>query len=202
MVMSGISLISWTQMARFRYGSAHGRFQPLHKGHMEYLLGAKEQCDFLWIGITQYIIERLTATPVDQHRSEPTNNPLTYFERAVIIQRAMVQAGIDESQFAIMPFPVEMPEILHEFLPLDIPIFTTIYDEWNRHKVKEFEKRGYQVIVLWERDHKEFVGLEVRDKILNGDHAWETLVPPATVELAEQYDLKNRLENLKKLKGT
>jgi hypothetical protein len=105
-----------------------------------HLLGAKNQCDFLWIGITQYIIENLAKTPIDQHRSEPTNNPLTYFERSLIIRKAMVQAGVDESQFAIIPFP----------------------------------------------------------RLLNGDRTWKDLVPPATVELAEEYSLRTRLQHLKR----
>jgi cytidyltransferase-like protein len=184
-------------MAAFHQGSAHGRFQPLHKGHLEYLLGAKAQCDFLWIGVTQYVIEHLAKTPVDEHRSEPTNNPLTFFERSAIIRKAMTQAGVNESEFAIIPFPIETPEVLHEFLPVDIPIFTTIYDDWNRHKVKELQKYGYQVVVLWEREHKDFVGLDVREKILAGDKGWEALVPRATVELTKEYDLRSRLRRLK-----
>ena len=30
----------------------HGRFQPFHNGHLEYLRGAAERSDEVWIGIT------------------------------------------------------------------------------------------------------------------------------------------------------
>jgi cytidyltransferase-like protein len=30
----------------------HGRFQPFHRGHLEYMRGASERCDELWVGIT------------------------------------------------------------------------------------------------------------------------------------------------------
>ncbi len=35
-----------------RYGMIHGRFQPFHNGHLEYLLAALERCETLIIGIT------------------------------------------------------------------------------------------------------------------------------------------------------
>ena len=35
-----------------RQGMIHGRFQPFHKGHLEYMRGAAECCDELFVGIT------------------------------------------------------------------------------------------------------------------------------------------------------
>jgi cytidyltransferase-like protein len=63
---------------RFPQASAHGRFQPFHNGHLEYILAAKERCDFLWIGITKF--EIFTTTPLGRQRERPENNSLTYFE--------------------------------------------------------------------------------------------------------------------------
>jgi len=40
----------------FKTGSIHGRFQPFHNEHLDYVLRALDRCDFLWIGITQYDI--------------------------------------------------------------------------------------------------------------------------------------------------
>ena len=33
-------------------GMIHGRFQPFHNGHLEYMRGAAERSDELWVGIT------------------------------------------------------------------------------------------------------------------------------------------------------
>lgn len=163
-------------------------------------MAQREGCDFLWIGITQHVVEDLKETPIDRHRSEPTNNPLTYYERVVMLKNGMVEAGVDESQFGIIPFPIETPAILKEFLPTRIPIFTTIYDKWNRHKVRLLGKLGYKVIVLWQRTEKEFEGLEVRKMILTGDDGWKSRVPAATIKIAERYDLKTRLRKLQNRK--
>lgn len=41
-------------------GVVHGRFQPLHLKHMEYILAAKMRCQKLYIGITNPTV----STPV------------------------------------------------------------------------------------------------------------------------------------------
>jgi len=184
-------------MIRASTGSAHGRFQPLHKGHMEYLIAAKRQCDFLWIGITQVDIRSLLASPAAPHRELPQDNPLTYFERVRIISEALSDQGVGESEFGILPFPIETPDVLGDFLPTDIPVFTTIYDEWNRHKVKALTEAGYRVIILWERDHKQYRGSQVRAKILEGADTWRDMVPRATERAVSAYNLRQRLINLR-----
>lgn len=177
-------------------GSAHGRFQPLHKGHLEYLLAAKERCDFLWVGITQFDVHDLKPSPKDRHREDPANNPLTYDERVEIVTEALMDEGIRRNEFKIIKFPVESPEILNEVLPINIPIFTTVYDDWNRYKIEALRKRGYKVIVLWERKEKVFDGIEVRRLIREGDPKWRELVPPATIRALERYNIQGRLERL------
>ena len=51
-------------------GVIHGRFQGLHNGHMEYLLTAKKRCDFLVIGITNFLGNAVDSeiSRIDDHR--------------------------------------------------------------------------------------------------------------------------------------
>lgn len=183
-------------MNKLSVASAHGRFQPLHKGHMEYLMAAKEKCEFLWVGITQYNIRLLQGSPSDPHRELPQDNPLTYFERVELISSALLDAGLQRDEFGLLPFPIEAPDQLSDFLPIDIPVFTTIYDEWNRHKINLLRDAGYTVIVLWERDHKQFKGSDVRNGILQDNHTWIDLVPTATVRAVYKHKLRDRLLKL------
>ena len=164
---------------------------------MEYLIAAKEQCDFLWIGIAQFNIRSLLDSPADPHRELPQDNPLTYFERVRIISEALSDQGVEKSEFGILPFPIETPDVLGDFLPTDIPVFTTIYDDWNRHKVRALTEVGYRVVVLWERDHKQYRGSEVRAKIADGDDTWRDMVPRATERAVATYDLRQRLIDLR-----
>src|SRR5437588_305320 len=96
-------------------GSVHGRFQPLHNGHMEYILAAAAQIDFLYVGLTQPDIRRLEDTPVSSHRASRYSNPLTYFERRGLIIQALIDAGISRSKFDVIPFPIEVPAELPDF---------------------------------------------------------------------------------------
>jgi nicotinamide mononucleotide adenylyltransferase len=183
-------------------GSAHGRFQPCHNGHIEYLLAAKARCEFLWVGITQYVSAELQQSPVDSHRAERVNNPLTYFERTQMLRDVLVEAGVPEDKFAIAPFPIETPHLLHEFLTTDVPVVTTIYDDWNRHKVRVLKKLGYRVIVLWERAEKAYSGQEIRELIHSGSEEWVRLVPQATAVAVRRYRLRDRLQAKSGPRGT
>ncbi len=180
----------------YKEGSVHGRFQPPHYGHQEYILAALEQCDFLWIGIARYDIRDNFHCDYAKHREARFNNPLTYFERIQIITEMLVDKGIDKDSFGFIPFPIDQPERLPDFLPTYIPCFTTIYDDWNRYKIKELEKVGYKVIVLWERKIKEYTGQEMRESIQQGTDIWKKMVPAATQRAVVTYNLRERLTEL------
>jgi nicotinamide mononucleotide adenylyltransferase len=179
---------------RFPEASAHGRFQPFHNEHLEYIRAAKECCDFLWIGITKF--EILAATPLGRPRERPENNPLTYFERISIISETLDECGIARGSFAFVPFPIETPMNLSQFLPTSIPILTTICEDWNREKISLLQSLRYTVHVLWEREPKVMSGSQIREWIVSGDKRWKEEVPHATARAVEQLHLADRLRKL------
>lgn len=179
-------------MPTYPVGSAHGRFQPLHNGHLEYLLAAKERCRFLWVGITQWDVRSLQQSQ-DAHRHEPAHNPMTFFERLEMISTVLMDAGISRNDFAVIPFPIEEPTKLRDFLPVNIPVFTTIYDDWNRHKVEVLTRLGYEVLVLWERVDKQIDGMRVRQWLRDGNDQWKRLVPRGTRSVIEKYQIADRV---------
>ena len=178
---------------RLKAASVHGRFQPLHLDHLKYIIEAKKRCDFLYIGITQYNISILTDTPKDHHRQEPKNNPLTYFERVQIIKNALIDKKVKPNEFTCIPFPIDTPEYLNNFIPNTIPVFTTIYEEWNRHKILLLEKFGYKVVVLYEGDIKKYEGIKIRKQILENNEEWKKSVPKATINAVKEYNIQKRL---------
>lgn len=178
-------------------GSVHGRFQPFHNGHLEYVLESQRRCSFLWIGITKYDIDTSELSPLGRSREKPENNPLTYHERLVMISEALVAQGIRREVFSFIPFPIEKPAKLPQFLPVSIPCFTTIYEEWNREKIQVLKSHGYEVIVLWERERKEISGGEIRDDMIRGGRRWKAMVPATTAELAQEFGLQKRLKKLR-----
>ena len=94
-------------------GVIHGRFQVLHLKHMEYLLAAKMRCRTLYVGITHPDITAYAAvSPLDEHGTTKTDNPLTYLERYQMIRDALLDFGVKREEFEIVPFPISSPDIL------------------------------------------------------------------------------------------
>lgn len=179
-------------------GVIHGRFQQLHNGHMEYLLAGKSRCNRLIIGITNYTgnSSNQRITNIDSHRLTSDANPFTYFERMEMIIIAMEEAGICRDEFEIVPFPIETPEIIFNFVPKSAIFYMTIYDEWGRDKKRVLLELGVKVDVMWERSEtqKPISGSLVREKIKKYE-SWELLVPNAVFKYIKKNNLEERIRN-------
>lgn len=180
---------------RSREGCVHGRFQPFHKEHLEYVITAKLLCDFLWIGITQYDLEDLAAGSAEEHRSQRSANPLTYLERVQCISASLQEVGVPVEEYGFTPFPIDEPLKLTQFVSTKVLCFTTICEPWNRVKIKRLQGMGYEVNVLWERSVKRYSGTEIRQLIADGSDAWHEMVPPGVVKVIQDLSLTARLRS-------
>ena len=177
-------------------GSAHGRFQPFHNEHLEYVTAAHRSCRFLWIGITKYDLDA-EVSPLGRDREKPESNPLTYFERISIIADALTEVGIQRNSFAFIPFPIEHPQKLKQFLSTSVLCFTTICESWNREKIEVLKSEGYPVKVLWERE-KRVTGQAIREQLVEDNPQWRQNVPPATARAMQRLGIAERLRNLRR----
>lgn len=185
-----------------KIGCAHGRFQPPHLGHLEYLIESLRRCEYLWIGITQFDIRNVRDVEAAKHRSFPTANPLTYWERITCLRAAIEEQGISTSRFGFIPFPIEDPDKLGDFLSRDAVCFTTIYDDWNRKKIDVLRQHGFNVEILWDRSDKEYTGTSVRRLMANNDEKWKNCVPPSVALLMEMWRIPERLRKLYEFAGS
>lgn len=179
----------------FQHASAHGRFQPFHLGHLEYVLAAKARCEFLWIGITKFDVTPAALNPLGTHREHPASNPLTYFERLQMITAALEEASVPRTAFGFVPFPIEAPASLPAFLPTSVRCFTTICEPWNERKIVVLREAGYEVEVLWNRE-KEISGSAIRAAILANDESWRSSVSSAVARRIEEWNIAARLRQL------
>lgn len=174
-----------------RIGVIHGKFQVLHKGHIEYLLEGKKRCDFLYIGITNPDLYLIKEHVADKNRSNPKSNPFMYYERMEMIRDALLEEGIKREEFEIVPFPINNPELIKFYVPITATFFITIYDEWGWYKHNLLTKMELAVDLMWVRNMSERFtsGTEVRNLIAK-DNEWEHLVPNTVV----RYMKKNKLD--------
>lgn len=182
-------------------GVIHGRFQPLHLGHLEYLLEGKKRCKRLWVGLSNPDLTPRVYQPTSPHRSLLSANPFTYLERFRMVRDSMLDAGIRHDEFEIIPFPIDFPEELWRYAPIHARFFLTIYDDWGRKKIDMFDSIGVRDLdIMWERlpSEKITTGTEVRHLIETGQK-WDHLIPNAVIRIIHEIGLdtlKKRLRSV------
>jgi nicotinamide-nucleotide adenylyltransferase len=155
----------------------HGRFQPFHNGHLEYLKGAAALSDELFVGITNPDPRRIKPEESDPLRHLPESNPYSYVERLLMVKAAALDAGLELDRVHVIPFPVNEPELWPAYVPEDVTQFIRLFSDWGGTKLDRLTEAGYDVVVLDEGSQKEVSGADVRAALReNGD--WKALVPP------------------------
>ena len=166
-------------------GMVHGRFQPFHNGHLEYLRGAADRCDEVFVGITNPDPARILPEESDPLRHLPESNPWSYVERMLMVKAAAAGAGIQAERLHVVPFPVNEPALWPAYVPDGVVQFIRLFSDWGGTKLERLRDAGYQVIVLDEGSEKEISGADVRAALRDGG-AWESLVPPGVADILRE----------------
>jgi cytidyltransferase-like protein len=160
----------------------HGRFQPFHNGHLEYLQGAAERSDEVVVGITNPDPARIRPEPDDPLRHLPESNPYSYFERLLMVKAAAADLRLDPSNVHVIPFPVNEPELWPAYVPPGVTQYLRLFSDWGGTKLERLRAAGYGVVVLDEGAQKEVSGADVRTALREG-RDWEALVPPGVARV-------------------
>jgi nicotinamide-nucleotide adenylyltransferase len=174
-------------MTRVRRGMIHGRFQPFHLGHLEYLRGAAERSEEVFVGITNPDPTRIRPEPSDPLRHLPESNPWTYAERLLMVKAAASDLALDAARVHVIPFPVNEPELWPAYVPRGATQYLRLFSDWGGTKLERLREAGYDVVVLDEGARKEISGAEVRAALRNGA-GWEPLVPPSVARVIRELE--------------
>jgi nicotinamide mononucleotide adenylyltransferase len=176
-------------------GVVHGRFQLFHRDHLKYVLAAKERCRHLVVGITNPDPTLTGFDAADPHRSETADNPLTFYERFVILRETLLEQGLGFQEFSLVPLPINFPDLYRYYVPLDATFFLTIYDPWGERKLQQFESLNLNVEVLWRKPESEkgLTATAIR-RLIGLGQPWEHLVPAAVARLVKEMGLLERLK--------
>src|SRR5436305_848748 len=126
-------------------GMIHGRFQPFHNGHLEYLRGAAARSDVVFVGITNPDPARIKEEPSDPLRHLPESNPFSYVERLLMITEVAHDEGV---RAHVIPFPVNEPELWSAYVPRDVTQYLRLFSDWGGTKLDRMRDAGYEVVVL------------------------------------------------------
>jgi nicotinamide-nucleotide adenylyltransferase len=165
----------------------HGRFQPFHRGHLEYMRGAADRCDELWIGITNPDPLRVRPEASDPARHLPESNPYSYDERLLMVKAAARDLGLAVDRIHVIPFPVNEPELWPAYVPDGITQFVRLFSAWGGEKLERLREAGYEVVILDQGAEKELSGTQVREALRTGAN-WEALVPDGVARVLWELD--------------
>lgn len=176
-----------------KFGIAFGRFQPFHKGHLEYIKLAKLNCDILIIGITNPDPIHIKVVDVDQNRSSKSSNPFTYFERMMMVKLALLENKLKPSEFEIVPFPINFPELLKYYIPAEAVVNVALLEEWGHTKIELLKSAGLEVNIV-DLKKKFTTSTLIREKIRLKE-PYEDLVPDAVWNYIKENRLEERIVN-------
>jgi nicotinamide-nucleotide adenylyltransferase len=175
------------KIAMILRGMIHGRFQPFHNGHFDYLQQAFDQVNELIIGITNPDPTMIAEVTSDIHRHLPDANPFSYYQRAEMIRRSiLLEPRIRDriGNILIVPFPINRPELWKYYLPMqDTVQFMRILDSWDEQKCEMFRREGFRVEILEAK--RVTSGTEIRAEMTNHESAWQNKVPRGTQDVLD-----------------
>ena len=172
----------------------HGRFQPFHDEHRDYVEWAARDHDGdrVIVGITNADAAHTAETGVDPDRHRPQNNPFTYYERCRMIQATLDEAALG-CAVSVVPFPINRPELWDAYAPGSAVHYVNVLEPWHERKVELLETEGRTV--EHKRGTRTISGTEIRRNMAAGD-PWADRVPDAVAAYIRDHDLTERVRRL------
>lgn len=176
-----------TDSAPVPLGMVHGRFQPFHHEHLEYVLYGITHSEKCIIGITQPYINNISECSIAPHRGKKEGNPYSFDERKDMIHLSLQALGVERARYEIVAFDIDnaearIPELISSLGNKPVQ-FVKIFSEWELHKKEVFERHALEVRVVREEANlyspKNVTGTLVRELICSKRN-WRDFVPPGT----------------------
>jgi len=157
-----------------------GRFQPVHRGHLEVIKWLLERADEVIIAIGS------------AQKSHTVENPFTAGERALMFMESLKDEGISRERIMIVPVQdIEFNSVWVAYLESLLPPFDGVASR-NPLVVRLFKERGYSVLVPPNFNRSDYSGKRIRERMLRGQE-WEHLVPEAVARIIEEIRGTQRL---------
>ncbi len=177
-----------------RYGMVHGRFQPFHNDHLDYVRKGLNRCCHLIIGITNPDPWEVQEELSSSHRHLKESNPFTFFQRMSMIRAALSEEGVCLEKFSFVPFPIHNPNKWPFYLPEpeSVTLFLRVFSDWEQSKADRLRDHGWTVEILDAGAPKGIEATEVRQRITDGGD-WRALVPKSVASIIEDILVQSPL---------
>jgi nicotinamide-nucleotide adenylyltransferase len=168
---------------KFTRGLFVGRFQPLHKGHVEAIKTVLSS------------LEELIIIVGSSQLSHEFENPFTAGERVTMIKLAFEEEGLDQTKFFIIPVPDANTHAVwvNEVQALT-PRFDIVYsNDPLTHRLFKEAQIKVKSVPFYQRDL--YSSSEVRKRIMN-DEDWQHLLPLSVADFIKIIDGVSRIKEL------
>ncbi len=174
-------------MSKPEFGMVHGRFQPFHNGHLEYVMKALDRCEGLIVGITNPDPGEIRAEATSEHRHLDESNPYTFFQRMEMVRGVFRDLGVDAERVRVVPFHIHEPRKWRYYLPTPESLvhYVRVFSPWEQSKVDRLRDEGYVVEILDPGIEKGIEASQIRRMMDEGDDEWRSLVPAAVARVIE-----------------
>ena len=173
------------------YAVWDGRFQPFHKGHLSVIRAILSQ---LGLPLVVMIIQSSEAPDAAGYSKEvnrhhkPDRNPLTAWERFIIISMALQAEGVIESVTLLgIPRPDLYWPLARSFYPPRRLICLTGKDAYEKSKEEFWCALGEATRTISILSVPSVSATDVKVAIRSG-RGWEDLLPAACIEYFEAID--------------
>lgn len=181
-------------------GMVHGRFQPFHHEHLEYVLWGIANSKKCFIAITQPDIHNLSDTVGASHRAKSEGNPFTFEERKRMVELSLSRLGIPNNRYEVIKFNIDdMEKSFKELKNInsgEIPTqFIKVFSQWEEYKKGKFIDLDLDIVEICET-HKEYAsknvtGTLVRELIFSKRN-WKDYVPYGTQMVVQDSERAKR----------
>jgi nicotinamide-nucleotide adenylyltransferase len=173
------------KLAMVRRGLFVGRFQPIHKGHVQIVKDILKKVDELIIvvGSAQY-----------SHRLD---NPFTAGERLTMIRKALESEKVPLNRCWVIP----VPDVhIHMMWVAEVVGYTPKFDVVFTNEPltrRLFIEAGYKVKSIPFYKREIYSATEIRERMLS-NKGWEELVPRSAVQFIKEIGGVERIRELAK----
>jgi cytidyltransferase-like protein len=170
-------------------GMVHGRFQPFHLEHLDYVLSGHKRCQRLIIGITNPEPSEYIFNPASSHRHLQRSNPFTYFARMEMIRRSLLDLSLDMDLITFVPFHINDQQKWAHYLPrAEVVVqYVRVFSQWEEEKLAKFRAFGFKVRTIDSGMQKGITATQVRAALSEKEN-WQILVPEATARIIEKIE--------------
>lgn len=156
-----------------------GRFQPFHRGHLQTLNYCADRVDVLWVGIGS------------ANKSFETNNPFTFEERRMMIERSLEPVTLAKIKVVGIP-DIDNDAKWMKNLDVIVPKYDLFFSN-DKYMTDLFQGEGRKVAKVPFFERNRLSGTNVR-KMIALEKRLDHVLPEGTKQVLAFIHLKRRTE--------